>query len=122
MKFLLPLFVVFVIGFVNGFPHRNYATFRPCQNENSLQTLWPDFENNRRFFQCMAVNVFGIHDCPANLLFSFELQVCVWEHMWEPPPSPDFITPFPTTQWPPRDSTIDQEVTVPTGEVTVPGL
>lgn len=125
MKIILPILMVFVAG-CYGFPrHFNfnaYADFVPCRDANAIQTLWPDFNNNRVFRQCITVGVYGVHNCPANLLFSFWDQVCVWERDWRAPPAPDQITPFPTTQWP-RQSTATQEVTVSTDQpLTTPDV
>lgn len=116
MKIFLPVLMVFVAG-CYGFPsHFNYNTFDvfvPCRNADALQTLWPDFNNNRIFHQCISIGHWGTHNCPANLLFSFWDQVCVWDFQWRSPPAPDQITPFPTTQWP-RETTVSQQTTTTT--------
>lgn len=117
MKFLAIILLALSVSCAYGFPkkyfnyHNSHADFRPCSTVASLQTLWPDFNNNHVFLQCRALNLWGVHQCPANLWFSFHLQVCVWESQWVSPPPPDQITPFPTTQWPPPDSTTQQEIT-----------
>ena len=108
-----------MISCASGYPSFNpYSGFQPCATVDSLQTLWPDFDNNRIFLQCKTINRWGIHNCPATLLFSFSHQVCVWPNDWVAPPHPDVITPFPTTQWPGQTTTpgttSNLEVTIPT--------
>jgi Chitin binding Peritrophin-A domain len=121
MKLLSPFSMALAIVCVNGLPsyyNSNSFTFTPCADQASLKTLWPDFEDNTIFYQCIAIGVWGTHSCPPRLLFSFWKQVCVWPYSWVAPPPPDQITPFPTTQWP--GTTEEQEVTVPTNPPTPP--
>jgi Chitin binding Peritrophin-A domain len=127
MKVLPSFFVLIIIGNIYGLPRQNhYAGFQLCSDANSLQTLWPDFDNNRIFHQCIGIGHWGTHSCPPPLLFSFSHQVCVWDFQWQTPPPPDQITPFPTTTWPRQTtestagSTIDQEVEIPTGPTKPP--
>lgn len=120
MKIFLAILLAIAVQ-VNGIHRYNrhqFAGFQLCGTVDSLQTLWPDFDNNRIFHQCTAINRWGTHNCPEPLLFSFWHQVCVWERDWVAPPPSDVITPFPTTQWP-SQSTTSQEITVPTTVPTV---
>lgn len=124
MKFLLPILVAFIINGCNGLPKdiaQNYwrfQDFQPCRTAYDIQTLWPDFNNNRIFHQCTTVGRWGTHRCPEPLLFSFHHQVCVWEHQWRAPPPPDQITPFPLTTWPQNTGGITQTTTSNGGILT----
>lgn len=109
MKFLMPIILALAVSCVYGLPENYYygirADFVPCSTVASLQTLWPDWNNNTIFHQCIGLNFIGTHRCPTPLLFSFWHQVCVWERDWVAPPPANEITPFPTTQWPGVTST-----------------
>lgn len=121
MKFSIISFVVTLISCTNSYPYRQFADFELCGSSLDLQTLWPDWNDNTLFYQCMGINIWGTHRCPAGLLFSFEHQVCVWPSDWVPPPPQGVITPFPTTPWPTIGSSVTQELTVPPEETT-PGI
>lgn len=122
MKLLMPLILTLAVSCAYGIPMEYMygirADFVPCSTVDSLQTLWPDWNNRTIFHQCRALNLIGTHRCPEPLWFSFWHQVCVWDWQWISPPPANEITPFPTTQWPPADTS-----PVPTTElVTDPSI
>jgi hypothetical protein len=98
MKFVTLSFFIVTLSISSGL--RNFrlsAEFLPCQTEESLNTLWPDFSDSSAFFKCARINEWTRYICPDSLLFRFDYQVCVWKHDWVPPPNPEEITPFPPT-------------------------
>lgn len=116
----MPIVFALAVSCAYGIPeHYMYgirADFVPCSTVDSLQTLWPDWNNVTIFHQCRALNLIGTHRCPEPLWFSFWHQVCVWQHQWIAPPPANEITPFPTTQWP------GVPTTTPSTQTTVPPI
>lgn len=48
--------------------------------------LWPDYEDNRFYFECVGGEHFVKRPCPSTLVFNFYAQECVWLEDWSEPP------------------------------------
>lgn len=63
-QLILLVFVAFCgINVTHGLPRYNHQysdTFRPCQDVDALQTLWPDFDDNTIFHQCVTIGFWGL--------------------------------------------------------------
>lgn len=63
-----------------------------CAVFPDAEVLWPNFEESNSFFMCAGTTRFLMR-CPANSLFSFGCQVCVWPWDWRQPPPVHEISP-----------------------------
>lgn len=69
--------------------------FVPCQNEDDLETLWPDYSDSSVFYKCVKIREWKKFSCPETLLFRFDYQECVLKKDWKSPPSQKFIKSLP---------------------------
>lgn len=70
-----------------------YLSYPQCI-ESNVETLWPDFNDNRHYYACIGLGFSKRMHCQDTLMFSFQKQVCVYAWEWETPPSPSEIAPL----------------------------
>lgn len=51
--------------------------WRPNCEKYELDKKWPDYDNERNYFECLAEGVLTLKPCKWNFVFDFEMQKCV---------------------------------------------
>ena len=46
------------------------------------QILWPDYNDNRFYFECIGIKNFVRRPCPSDLVFNYHTQQCSWLEDW----------------------------------------
>lgn len=54
--------------------------------EKHRDRLWPDYEDNRFYFECVGFENFVKRPCPPTFVFNFSAQKCVWLEDSQKPP------------------------------------
>lgn len=51
--------------------------WRPTCEKHELERFWPDYDNERRYFECLGEGVLMLKRCAWNFVFDFKQQKCV---------------------------------------------
>lgn len=66
-----------------------------CSTNNKI--LWPDYGDNKYYFECIGDDKFVKRPCPVKMVFNYRKQQCTWLENWvEPPIISNLVEPLQT--------------------------